>query len=199
MRLLFVCTGNICRSPVAAALMATWVAAELGQQSAEVLIDSAGVAAAVGRPMDTDSCWALGQVGGDPERLGEHRARRLVESDIDCADLVLTMTRGHRRTVLGMAPRALKRTFTVPEAAALLESVEASSIGQLPLEARAGELAFRLNAARARRRVSDGDDMPDPIGRPAEVHLDVAARIALDLRPLAEVLFSPLPAVVDRP
>ena len=199
MRLLFVCTGNICRSPMAAGLGATWAAADLGQEAASVLVESAGVDAPAGRPMDADSRWALIQAGGDPERLGEHRARRLVEHDVGCADLVLTMTRWHRRKVLALAPRALKRTFTLPEAAALLRSVDASPLGRLPLEARAVELAFRLNAARAHRRASDRDDVPDPIGRPADVHRDVATRIARDLRPLADVLFSPLPAVLDMP
>ena len=197
MRLLFVCTGNICRSPMAAVLTATWASTDYGQPTAAVLVDSAGVDAVVGRQMDGDSRRALIEAGGDPEVLGVHRSRRLVDSDVDCADLVLTMTRWHRRKVLSVAPRALKRTFTLPEAAALLESVDVRALAQLPLDARASELAFQLNAARARRQVSDQDDVPDPIGRPTDVHRQVAAHITRDLRPLADALFSSAPSVIQ--
>jgi protein-tyrosine phosphatase len=188
MRLLFVCTGNLCRSPLAAQLLATWAHQELGERAAEVLITSAGVEAPDGRPMDADSRRALLEAGGDPDILGNHRSRPLDPAEVTEADLVLTMTRWQRRKVLARAPRALRRTFTLPEAADLL--ARSGPGPELPFEDRARELAGRLNAARATRQVSDRDDVRDPMGRPLEVHRAVAARIATELRPLADVLLT---------
>lgn len=194
MRVLFVCTGNLCRSPLAAQLLATWAAHDLRDDVARVRIASAGVEAANGQPMDPASACALTGVGGDPAALGQHRSRAVTAADVADADLVLTMTRWHRRKVLELAPRALRRTFTLPEATALLELVDPAPIAVLRPAERAEALAVGLNSARARRSVSDQDDVADPIGRPIDVHRDVAARIAVELRPLADVLFATVPA-----
>ena len=189
MAILFVCTGNLCRSPLGAQLLGTWAASDLGPDAAGMQIASAGVEAPEGQPMDADSTRALIEVGGDPAALGAHRSRALTAAELEDVDLVLTMTRWHRRKVLGLAPRALRRTFTLPEASVLLELTDAGTLAGIPLDERARTLAAALNAARARRRVSDRDDVPDPVGRPLDVHRLVAARIATELRPVADVLF----------
>ena len=59
-----------------------------------------------------------------------------------------------------------------------------------PLTQRARELGRRLDAARAGRPTGPADDIADPVGHPADVHQDVAARVATALRPLADVLFT---------
>lgn len=194
MQLLFVCTGNICRSPVAAGLMSAWTARDLGSDSAQVRIASAGVEAPDGQPMDADSYRAALELGGDADLLGAHLSRPLDAAEVGDADLVLTLSRWQRKKVLARAPRVLRRTFTLPEAAALLDIADVGGVADLPLEQRASELAVRLNAARARRRVSDSDDVRDPIGRRFEEHRRTAERIAADLRPLAAVLLAPVPA-----
>ena len=184
-RLLFVCTGNLCRSPIAEQLLHAWAAEELGHSAPLVQVASAGTEAADGQPMDPRSAQAVAELGADPTGA---RARRLRPGDTADVDLVLTATRWHRRVVLELDPRALRRAFTLGEAARLLESADLTGLDLVPLEGRARELAVRLHAARSRRADVD-DDVRDPIGQSLEVHREVAAEIAGLLRPLADVLF----------
>jgi protein-tyrosine phosphatase len=104
------------------------------------------------------------------------------------------MTRRHRRTVLEMSPRALQRTFTLLEAADLLQMADVSGLDQLPLDPRAEELGRRLNAQRRFRNSHKPDDIQDPLGRSAGVHAQVADAIATALRPLVDVLLAPQPS-----
>ena len=110
------------------------------------------------------------------------------------------MTRDQRRTVLESTPRGLRRTFTLAEAADLLQRADLTGLSFLPLTPRARELGRRLDAARAGRPTADGDDIADPVGQPSGAHQEVADRVAGALRPLADVLFtsvrSDLPAPV---
>jgi low molecular weight protein-tyrosine phosphatase len=196
MRVLFVCTGNICRSPLAERLLRSWARDALGAGAADLTVGSAGTAAIDGTPMDPHSAQVLTELGGSPEGF---RARRLVPGEAVDADLVLTMSRAQRRLVLHSDPRSLRRVFTLPEAAGLLPLADREGLPLLPVPERARELAVRLDAARAHRRGTDEDDVRDPIGRPLEVHRQVAARIAGALRPLADVLVLPLSVTVPAP
>jgi protein-tyrosine phosphatase len=103
---------------------------------------------------------------------------------------VLTMTRAQRRTVLESTPRGLRRTFTLTEAADLLSGADLTGLSFLPLTQRARELGRRLDVARAGRPTATGDDIADPIGQRADVHREVADRVAIALRPLVNVLFT---------
>ena len=186
MRLLFVCTGNLCRSPVAQGLTQAWVARTAADDDGRVEILSAGTQAVVGEGMDVHSARALVRLGGDPAPM---RATALTAELAAAADLVLTMTREHRRAVLGLAPRGLRRTFTLLEAADLARGIETRDLAALPLQDRARELGLRLDAGRAHRASTDADDVQDPVGRRAAVHDDVADGIARALRPLLSALF----------
>jgi|SRR5215204_629242 len=197
MRILFVCTGNVCRSPLAERLAIAWAHDSLRQspEREAVIISSAGTDAGVGLPMDPRSSEALTDLGGDPVGF---RSRTLTSALADEADIVLTMTRRQRRDVLEKAPRGLRRTFTLTEAAELMGSADLAGLKLLPLAQRARELGLRLAAARSHRRSRETDDVLDPFGRSLGVHRDVAATIATALRPVADVLFAsvrPLPAV----
>ncbi len=151
-------------------------------------IRSAGLAATPGRPIEPRSARALRGLGGDPEAFTSLR----VATDLaEGADLILTMTREQRRAVLGMRPRGLRHTFTLTEAAALLERADLDGLGELPLDHRAREFGRRLDTVRAYRTGGPADDVTDPVGRRFTVHDEVAHTIATALRPLAEVLFTP--------
>ena len=115
-------------------------------------------------------------LGGDPAGF---TARQLVDDMAIDADLTLTMTRQHRRDVLRLAPRALTRTFTLREAAGLLETVgEDVEVHGDDLAERARNLVRELAAARSRRQSGAADDIRDPIGLPAEVHQEVGDAVA---------------------
>lgn len=123
-QILLVCTGNICRTPMAVALLRQALAgAGLGQ---EVAVDSAGTGAVVGAPASAGSARAMAGRGLD---LSAHRGKQLDARLVDEADLILVMEEGHRRSIFYSWPRALSKTYLLSEMAG--EHVDvADPIGQ---------------------------------------------------------------------
>ncbi|MWJ27514.1 low molecular weight phosphotyrosine protein phosphatase [Halomonas sp. ZH2S] len=99
-RILVVCTGNICRSPVAEAF--------LRQQLPERQISSAGLGALEGRPVSPLSRELAEAEGLD---VTHHQGRQLTATMIQEADLILVMSEGQRRAVGKQAPQALGKTL----------------------------------------------------------------------------------------
>jgi protein-tyrosine-phosphatase len=178
---LFVCTGNICRSALAERLGRAYLDDVLGDDAALIRLASAGVGAVVGSGMHPDSALVLTGLGGEP---ADFVARQLDERTIAAADLVLTMTRQHRRAVLQMAPRALNKTFTLREAADVAAQLDGDVLGEDFAE-RARDLVRQLATSRSRRSHED-DDVPDPIDQPLEAHQDAGELIAESLLPLLD-------------
>lgn len=106
-RILVVCTANICRSASAAALLRDAVAAN--PELAGVEVRSAGTHAIAGAP----GCHVAPALAG---RGDEHRSRPLTAADVEWADLVLTAEREHRSAVASLQPTALRRVFTLRQA-----------------------------------------------------------------------------------
>lgn len=185
---LLVCTGNICRSALAERLGRAYLDQVLGERAASIRLISAGVGAVVGSAMHPDSALVLGSLGAD---AGDFRAQQFVGSMAADADLTLTMTRAHRRDVLHGAPRALSRTFTLREAAALLQLVDTDSTGT-DFRKQATDLVAAMAAARSRRHSGEDDDIRDPIRQSLEVHAEVGEAIASALLPILERLTRPL-------
>jgi protein-tyrosine phosphatase len=107
---LFVCTGNLCRSPSAALLLRQ----QLGDQAgAEVTVHSAGtVGADVGPP---SALVKEGRAFGID--LGGHVPHMVDLGMIQAADLVVGMTREHVRETVVAVPTSFPRTFTLREIA----------------------------------------------------------------------------------
>ena len=176
MRLLFVCTGNLCRSPFAERRAAALLGAGPAPRPA-VELASAGTRAVVGAAMDPDSARVLAEFGGTAEG---HRAQRLTPELVLGADIVLAMTGGHRTAVLELSPRSLAKTFTLLEAAALVESVaERGAAAEHPGGRVAPLAGARAWLAPGRRRFAD---VVDPIGLPLAVHREVGEVIDQALR-----------------
>ncbi|MBI5168895.1 MAG: low molecular weight phosphotyrosine protein phosphatase [Candidatus Eisenbacteria bacterium] len=98
-RVLFVCTGNTCRSPLAAAALL----AELGDDAARAQVVSAGTAAAEGQPASALSRAVAEAEGID---LSRHRSRRAVAPLVRAADFVFVMEPLHRVAIEALgAPR----------------------------------------------------------------------------------------------
>ncbi|HSR40598.1 MAG TPA: hypothetical protein VLL48_00460 [Longimicrobiales bacterium] len=110
-RLLFVCTGNTCRSPLAEAL-AREAAASRGLTGVECR--SAGIRASADAPASAGSVTVAEEAGLD---LGSHRSTPLDEELLDWADLILCMTVSHRLVVerMGAGDRAVLLTRFLPE------------------------------------------------------------------------------------
>jgi protein-tyrosine phosphatase len=180
-RILLVCTGNICRSALAERLGRAYLAETLGEESELIRLTSAGTGAVVGSGMHPDSALVLAGFGGD---AGDFTARQLQPDHTANADLILAMTRGHRRDVLQVAPRALARTFTLREAAGLLELLGDVDPDGDDLPSRARDLVREMATARSRHSSSQDDDVPDPINLPLEAHQEAGDLIAAALLPL---------------
>ena len=94
-----VCTGNICRSPLAAALLERALA---GRGSEGLAVSSAGTGAWDGAPV-SEGAYLVGLERGLD--LSGHRARLLTRELVESADLVLTMARHHRARVDELAAK----------------------------------------------------------------------------------------------
>jgi len=105
MKILFVCTGNTCRSPMAAARFRQ-LAAEAGLR--ELDVQSAGVAAVAGAPVTPQARFALFQKGITlPETAA---SQPLTPELVQAADLIVVMTRGHQGSVVSRYPEATAKT-----------------------------------------------------------------------------------------
>jgi len=94
-RVLLVCTGNTCRSPMAAAALER----ALGAERERVEVQSAGTSAREGQPATAPTVALCRAEGLD---LSTHSARRVTPALLAAADLVLVMEREHLRVVLGL-------------------------------------------------------------------------------------------------
>ncbi|MDP9459033.1 MAG: protein-tyrosine-phosphatase [Actinomycetota bacterium] len=188
---LLVCTGNICRSALGERFGRAYLHEALGAAAADVHLASAGTRARSGSGMHPDTAPVLEGLGGDPAGF---TARQLEAAMVTDADLVLTLTREHRRTVLELAPRALSRTFTLREAAALLDVLDGARPAGEGFGDRARALVATLAAARGRRSGGADDDIADPMGRPVDAHQEVGQAVAEALLRVLTALVAVHPA-----
>ncbi|MBI1208746.1 MAG: low molecular weight phosphotyrosine protein phosphatase [Azospirillum sp.] len=99
-RILFVCTGNICRSPTVEGVFRDVVT--VAGLDGRIAADSAGTFGYhIGEPPDPRSVAAAAARGYD---IAGQRARQVTRQDFDRFDLLLAMDRGHRRELLRLAP-----------------------------------------------------------------------------------------------
>jgi protein-tyrosine phosphatase len=108
--ILVACTANICRSPMAAAILRRCIT-ELGLED-QIAVLSAGVWAEEGYKASTNAVTTLATRGMD---LTGHRSRLLTPALLGEADLVLVMEEAHRRSLFHLAPPHLNKVYLLTE------------------------------------------------------------------------------------
>ncbi|MFC4599757.1 low molecular weight protein arginine phosphatase [Cohnella hongkongensis] len=176
-RILIVCTGNTCRSPMAEAIFK-----DLAARSGKTLeIRSAGVAASTGSPISPNAAEALRRRNLDVPGA----STLLTAEEVLWANLILTMTSGHKRAILERYPEALSKTYTLKEYALRGDPVmddvaEAERLySEWQVKQLLGEKLSDEEKARLfelQRRIPDFD-IADPFGGPLSLYERTADEI----------------------
>jgi protein-tyrosine phosphatase len=162
---LFVCAGNICRSPMAEGFTRQL----LEPLSGEFGVSSAGIMGWEGSAATPESISVASERGVD---ISPHVAHKLTSSDVARADLIVCMAGEHRDAVLKMASAVGSKTFTLKELVRLLEGLPRPEESE---EADARLILRRIQMADELRRSGfTGDpadeDVNDPIGMTEEIY-----------------------------
>jgi low molecular weight protein-tyrosine phosphatase len=158
--ILVVCTGNVCRSPMAEGFLRAALVERLGEAAPEV--SSAGTAGWDGSGAMEESIRSAEERGVD---IRGHQARKLRGAMLEDAELIVCMAAEHREAIVGAMPDLETKTFTIKELVRLLERSPA-----------AGSLKTRVAAAAAARNGSSpkAEDVRDPLGEPIDGYREVA-------------------------
>jgi protein-tyrosine-phosphatase len=110
--ILFICSGNLCRSPLAEALVRHKVSfANSADLNSSIQVKSAGTSADSGLPMSLAMEIILQERGID----STHQSQRVTWALLDWADLVLTMTRAQKYLLLSQVPQIAAKLATLNE------------------------------------------------------------------------------------
>jgi protein-tyrosine phosphatase len=168
-----VCTGNICRSPLAMGLMRHHLA-QRGCDGVEVV--SAGVSAVIDAPASPPAVRVMHDRGID---LSDHRARHLTRTELERADLVVVMAQEHVDAIRVLAPEALPKV-------ARLKDLAGRSVMPSPGTDRAERVRALLAATPPAGRA--GLDVADPYGRSLRSYVTTAEEIERGVDALVQAL-----------
>ncbi|MFB8388042.1 low molecular weight phosphatase family protein [Microbacterium sp. NPDC055910] len=195
--ILTVCTGNVCRSPVAEQLLRDHLR-DLG-----ATVSSAGTHGLTASPMTPEAQRIAVQLGVTETDAADHRGRILTEDLLHSPDLILTMTRAHRKAVAETAPSRVRSTFTIREFARLTREISpddvretVASVGGAP-SARVRALSHLVSTMRGVAPPPDDpadDDVIDPYRRAWEIYEQSAAELQPAVRSVVSLIRSALSA-----
>lgn len=174
MNVLFVCTGNLCRSPMAEALFSLIVRS---RKRDELHVSSAGTWAAKGSRATPDALDVLSAVGVDASK---HRSRPLRRKYIEQADLIVAMTSVHATEIQEKVPDAIRKVVLLKE----IEEIDMESIpAEAPVEERLKHF-LRSRRPSWRRQL----DLDDPMGLPRVAYIRCIKEVWDGVEALANAL-----------
>ncbi len=189
--ILTVCTGNICRSPLAAVLLQSRFGGP------DVIVASAGTRGLNAAPMTPEAVRLASELGGDVEMATAHRSRPLRDQDLVSPDLIIALTREHRTRILDISPARMRSTFSAREFARLASAISDDDIRESIAGAGAEPTARMRAAVRAvsgmrgsvRPPVDPSDDdVVDPYRRPWSTYQRSAAQLMPAIDQVTRVL-----------
>lgn len=198
-RILYVSTGNVCRSPITERLTRHALAGRLGVPPSGyaggtpicgLIVESAGTWGHEGAPMEAHAETVLADFGADP---GGFVGRELLDEHVIRADLVLTATRDHRAQVISMGHSAGLRTFTLKEFTRLVRAIDPATLPDPACEGVVERARSLVRAAAALRGwllapSPEADEVYDPYGAPLPFFRSVGEEIRLALEPVVLAL-----------
>ena len=186
-RILFVCTGNICRSPLGERLLAQQLA---GSAHALTLMSAGTHAMTEGQA--PAEILAIGAALGAP--VDNHVPQLLTDDHIDSSDVILTAERVHRSEVVSRVPRASAKAFTLKQFARLAEEHESFvARGELaaPTVASLSDLVAEIAAFRSLASpllFAEDDDIADPYLRSRQDYDQAADEILAATQAVGSVI-----------
>jgi protein-tyrosine phosphatase len=184
-QVLFVCTANMCRSPMAAALFGRCCADPLFVRNEAVTVSSAGILSG-GFESPAEVITAMAELNID---LSAHISRQISADMVARADMILGMARRHAREVVLLDASAWSRTFTLKEIVHRAERV-GPRVPEEPL----AHWLDRLHRGRQRTDLvgsSPDDDVPDPLGGSPDEFRATARQLAGLVERVAGLLWAP--------
>ncbi len=185
--ILVVCTGNICRSPIAEGLLRKALTSRFGERAPSV--SSAGIWGVVGSDATPEAVAAAEERGVD---IRNHVARGVSGMPPIDDDLVLGMAREHREALVDLDERLRDRAFTLKEFVRLVESLPPAVDGD-------PSVSLRERVAEAAAARADGfqgnphdEDVVDPLGLPMQSYRAVAWELDEWIARLVDGLFGPV-------
>jgi protein-tyrosine phosphatase len=185
--ILFVCTGNRCRSPIAEEQLRR-LASGLPVKVGSVGLLDLGPAPALPEVLEVGR-----SIGLD---LSKHRARHLMGVELAGADLVVGLERSHVAAAVVEASVPYEKVFTFQEIVRLLKDIDLPPVAD-PVER--ARMAVKL--AHERRSAGPsfmpGEDIEDPFGGPRSAYVEMATRVSKLCRELLSGLFGTVASVPD--
>jgi protein-tyrosine phosphatase len=170
-QILFVCTGNICRSATALQFLKAKLT------NSQVHLDSAGTHALENAGMPPQAQQAQSELNVSPQN---HVSKQLTPELLEQADLVLTATAEHRSDVVRTLVKANRYTFTMLEFAELIEFVNNPGESDFEIETIPTNLSEKLHVIASARGYLNSEknrDIEDPFTKELSVYREVAQQI----------------------